>query len=330
MVNESQRWVLYAGALVGALWAGLPCAAAENESQPQAAPVSETAASPAEGPQKIRLVYRFIPNQVVRYDVSHEMEITTQFSETTEVARNKSEARKNYRVVGVNADGSGELELMLDWVRMTAKLGDADVGVEFISDNPQFHSPKFKHILETVGKPQAVIRFSPTGAPLQVTANKPLEAVQPGAGGADASPESYLPLFPAEAVAVGETWKERYDITARTSDKLPIKVEMLRVYQVSKIQDGRAEIDFKTTILTPIHDPTVSAQLIQRETAGKMVFDMAQGLIVSRDVVVDRTVINPFGSKSSMRAVSKYRERLIKAEIVAQRTAGDRSPAPAN
>jgi hypothetical protein len=55
----------------------------------------------------------------------------------------------------------------------------------------------------------------------------------------------------------------------------------------------------------------LAAQLIQRETSGKIVFDIDKGLIVSRTSAVDRTVVNPFGSKSSMRASSTYREQWI-------------------
>ena len=51
--------------------------------------------------------------------------------------------------------------------------------------------------------------------------------------------------------------------------------------------------------------------LIKKNFTDDLRFDMNRGIVVSRDVTADRPVINPFGQKSSMRAVSKYQERLI-------------------
>jgi hypothetical protein len=129
--------------------------------------------------------------------------------------------------------------------------------------------------------------------------------------GASSAPESYLVPLPENAVAVGETWKERFELDVVTQDKLPLKVAMQRTYKLASLDKQQATIDFRTTILTPIEDPALAAQLIQRETSGKIVFDIDKGLIVSRTSAVDRTVVNPFGSKSSMRASSTYREQWI-------------------
>lgn len=260
------------------------------------------------------LTYKFIPNQSVHYEVVHEMEIINQLNEQTETSRNKSESRKHYRVLAVEPDGSGNLELIIDRVHMTASVGGKPAEV-FKSDDAAAQPEKYKHILRTVGKPQATIRFSPAGAPLKVAPILPVAANQPAvaggsANGQEASPESYLTPLPEQPVAVGDIWKERFQLDA-VADKLPVKITMQREYRLAAVEANRALIEFRTVILTPVHDPAISAQLIQRETQGKIVFDLARGQVVSRDVGIDRTVINPFGSKSSMRAVSRYQERLI-------------------
>ena len=46
------------------------------------------------GNLKYRLAYKFQPNQTVWYDVRHEMRITTQYGEATDVAHNKSESQE--------------------------------------------------------------------------------------------------------------------------------------------------------------------------------------------------------------------------------------------
>ena len=290
-----------------------------EESKPEIVPAGANDV-PADAP-KYQLAYKFKPGAVVRYEVSYEGEINIQFNEATQLDHNKSETRKSYRVVSVNPDGSGNLELMIDWVHMTAKIGNKPPEV-FKSDDPEFQSAKYSSILETVGKPQAVITFKTNGVVTKVQASPGATANKPAVAGAstdETSPESYLAVLPDQPVAVGDTWKERFDIKVQGPDNLPLKVAVLRGYRLMGVEGHLATIAFKTSILTPIHDPAVSAQLIQREFSGTTVFDLEQGLAVSHDRDVDRTVINPFGGKSSMRAVSKFRERLLTGPVTAQK-----------
>lgn len=279
------------------------------------------AAEGAANAPKYQLAYKFRAGEVVRYEVLHEGEIHIQFNEATQIDRNKSETRKNYRVASVNPDGSASLELMIDWVHMTEQSGEKEP-IIFKSDNPEFQPAKYREVLETVGKPEPKTAFKSNGTPVKVqpareaTANKPVKA---GEAPPDDTPKTPFCLLPDTPVAVGDTWKERFELTVQGSDMLPMKIAMLRGYRLMGVEHGRATIAFKTTVLTPIHDAAIAAQLIQREFNGTVVLDIERGILVSRDVDIDRTVINPFGAKSSMRAVSKFRERLLPGPVTAQK-----------
>lgn len=280
-------------------------------------PVPSSAATASQA-DKVTLRYRFTPGQIVQYEVTHAGEITTQVAEVAETTRNKTKSRKHFRVAGVAPDGAGELELVIDWVRLEASFGDNPPTV-FQSDDPDKQPRAYDAVLQAIGKPQAVLRLSPVGQVLDLTRKdgKPASgssaasAGTKSTAGASSAPESYLVPLPENAVAVGDTWKERFELDVVTQDKLPLKVAMQRTYKLASVDKKQATIDFRTTILTPIEDPALAAQLIQRETSGKIVFDIDKGLIVSRTSAVDRTVVNPFGSKSSMRAASTYREEWI-------------------
>ena len=263
---------------------------------------------PANAGPTYRLAYQFMPNQVVHYNVQHEMEIVIQQNGQKQTSQNKSQTRKHYQVVAVEPEGAADLELTLDRVHMTASVDDRQPEV-FKSDDPAFHPAKYKSILNNIGKPQATIRFSPHGTPLKVLPVTPVAGGQAAVNNAESSDESYLTQLPDQPVAVGETWKERFQLPV-LADKLTIKVDLQRVYRLEAVENNLARITFKTVILTPINDPEVRARLIQRETEGTIVFDVNRGLIVSRDVTADQFVINAFGPKSQMRAVSKYQERL--------------------
>lgn len=279
--------------------------------------------APAGNGAKYLLAYKFSLNQRVQYEVASRTEIKTEYNEQNETATNQSESRRSYHVTNVAEDGSAELELTIDWVRMTASFGKDKPPVEFQSDDESRQPPQFKHIMETIGKPTAVVQFSTSGRPVWVTAKGPVAANKPAtlapAANPDASQENYLVPLPEQPIAVGEMWKERFDVTARNDQQLPIKIAMQRSFKLKEVQDRRAIIEYRTTILSPITDPALAAQLIQREPIGRIVFDIDRGMILARDASVNRDVIGPFGAKSALHAVSEYRERLIPDSASAKR-----------
>ncbi len=258
----------------------------------------------------VTLRYKFTVGQSVHYEVTSEGEITTQVAEASETTKNKSQSRKHFRVVSVTPEGDGDLELVIDWVRLEAQFGD-EKPVVYQSDDENLRPPQFKGVDAVVGKAQATIRFSSLGKLIKKAGSD----TKPEAGSNPV--ESYLIPLPEQPVAEGETWKERFEVEVLTQDKLPLRVAMLRSFKLAKVADGKATIDFRTSILTPIEDPALSAQLIQRETAGQVVFDIASGTIQKRTSALDRTVVNPFGPKTSLRATANYLETVQPAGSLA-------------
>lgn len=258
--------------------------------------------------------YKFKPGQEVRFELKHEMEISTTYNETSDQARNRSQSRRSYKVATVDAQGNAELNLTIEWVHMAASTSTNDPGVEFRSDDPEKQPAKYKHILDSIGKPNATILVNPKGRVLKVTRHeverKPGALAPPTATGG-AGPESYLYELPEKPVAVGDTWKEQFEIVSLGADGLPVKIQAQKLYQLAAVDGNLATITFKTQFLTPLNDPSVAVKLIQREPSGTLVFHMDHGIITSCDVAIDRTVIGPFGPKSSMRAVSRFTEKWL-------------------
>lgn len=273
----------------------------------------------AQSQPRYELRYKFRSQQVVHYEVVTSTEIATQFDTAADTAWNKSETRRHFQVLSVDAQGNGTLELTIDWVRMKAQAGSTTAVEEFCSDQPDKQPAKYRHILDRIGKPQATLAADAWGKPVKVVPHPqaPVMANKPVSLGAETTAESYLSPLPEHPVAIGEEWKERFEIPVMNAERLQIKIAMLRSYRLAEVIDGKARIDFRTTILSPVHDPSISAQLIQKETAGTILFDINNGLILSRTSGVDRTVISPFGEKTSLRATSKYQERLIQPGQVA-------------
>lgn len=277
------------------------------------APAAATSAGTAH-----HLAYKFQPGQVVRYETVQNAKFVSQFSGNVETALNKTELRKAYRVKKVNTDGSAELELVIEWVRMKADFGGGGVPTEFDSKDPAAKTQaKFKDVLRNVGKPQALLLVSPTGKVLKV---HEMALVTPAPVGVNniqlkdmtgKDDFNFLTVFPESAVKVGESWPEKFEIKVVVEDNLKKTLQAQRTYKLDSIEGNLVTISFKTSILTPVKDNNIAIQLIQRETTGKLVFDKAMGAVITRTVDSDKSVINPAGANTAMHSTSHLLERIL-------------------
>lgn len=271
---------------------------------------AEEVSAPASGP-RYSMRYKFNPGRQLQYDVATSQEYTSQVGGVADTAWSKSAAQRHFRVKSVEPNGDAVIELVIDRVQMSAQASSTARIEEFDSSDPAKQPPKYKQILDRIGKPQANLHVSNTGKPIKVTNNDgaPVKANQAVSVGPEVSAESFLSQLPEHAVAVGESWKEKFEVGVLNSERLAVKIMMMRVYRLAEVKDGIARITYQTTILSPVHDPSLSAQLIQRETSGAIEFDLNQGDVISCVSSADRTVVNAFGDKSSLRVVTKYVER---------------------
>ena len=267
-------------------------------------------------PQSRVFAYRFEAGDEVHFDVLHEMQITAQYDVTVETNTNKTESRKHFRVLSVQPDGTAELELVIDSVRMSAKFGDSPA-VEFDSKlKDEKVEPRFARIRRSIGKPQARMQVAPTGKLLRVqegTLNANGEVIwKTSTMAASQETQSILTIFPERALAVGDVWgkDEKFEVPVTVEGNLVRNILMMRAYRLESLTGDLATISVRTSILTPLRDaPAIEAQLIQREVSGLLVFDLRRGQVVSRKLNTDKTVHSPFGPKTLMRATSTLVEK---------------------
>lgn len=307
--------------ILGTLLFGHPSFADEAPAAGAAVDAAKADAAKPDTPkpdaQKYKLAYLFVPGQEVHFKVKNASKIHIQRNGVEEIVENSSETDRHFKVMAVAPGGNGDLELSIDRVHMSARFNDGAEEI-FKSDDPKFHHPKFKQVLASVGKPQAVISFSPTGRVVNVKANQ--GAVAQAAKADDDAHETYLSPLPEEPIAIGTGWKEEFELRV-TQERLSVKIRMTRRYTLADVKDGVALINFSTYVITPVNDPAIEAQLIQRKTKGQLQFDIAQGMVIARIVAVPRdSIIEPFGAKSSMSAESTYEERLIPAKVAGKST----------
>jgi hypothetical protein len=297
--------------------AGLAAAEAPAHDAPVDAPVPVRA-------ERHRLAYRFQTGQTVHYETVHTSTLTTRKSQVAETAHNESRTRKHYRVVSVDGDGSALLELTLDRVEMTARFGDAPP-LSLDSDRPREVPPVYRGVVKTVGKPLARVRMSATGKLLSSESllSREVEAEVSGLPAPretddDDPNKNFLVKFPAEPLAVGDEWTDSFTVPVFVTRKLTRDVKILRKYKLDAVEGTTARISVAAAVVTPLRDPAISAQLIQREPAGVIEFDLKRGVIVSRLLTSDKTVLAPFGDDTSMHAESRLTETLVEGDRVAQ------------
>jgi hypothetical protein len=275
---------------------------------------------------RYQLAYRFSPGQRVAYQSVHTMTLTTQKGQLAETVRNEARVHKHFEVVSVADGGSAVLELTLDHVQMSAQFGDSPA-VSLDSAKPDDAAPAYRGVMKTIGKPLARVRFSSAGELLgsESLLDREVEARVSGPPSVkhnegDAGKHILVPL-PGAPQAVGATWTDSDTIPVFVTRTLTQDVKVLRKYRLEAVENGVARISVKSVVITPLRDPAIDAQLIQREPSGTIEFDLERGLLLSRTVTVDKTVLAPFGGDTSMHAESVLTETLVDGDRIAQHPA---------
>jgi len=77
------------------------------------------------------------------------------------------------------------------------------------------------------------------------------------------------------------------------------------------VQAGVATISINTQVLTPLDDPKVKSQIVQRMQDGSVRFDLEKGRILSRQLDLDQRVIGFNGPTSLMHYLARTREEVV-------------------
>lgn len=274
--------------------------------------------SPAQGADspKYKLAYKFTPGQEVWFVSTYRGKMDVRKEQVKQSDKITTKLWKHFTVTDVTEEGTSTLELKLDKAHMTAQFGDAEPTV-FKSDDENFHPPKFRDTLSQIGKVTARVDYSRSGKLLKVVDSTGKQNVAPE----NAPPrdhQGFMVPLPETSVAIGEKWKDPFQHVVSLKRPLTRNIDMQRIYTLKSVQGNLAEISFNTVVLTPVHDPKVLAQLMQKQTEGTITFDIEQGLIIEKSIQVNKTVINPFGAGSSMQAVSTFTETLQRGKTVAE------------
>ncbi len=233
----------------------------------------------------------------------HRATVQTTIQGTSQTAETHSTSVKHWVIDDVADNGDITFTHSVESIDMWQKTqGRSEV--RYNSQTDKETPPGYETAAASVGVPLTVITMNDRG--------KILDRVEK-----HSQPVSLLQLavtLPETPVAIGESWSTPLDIDVVLKDGATKKIQTRQKYTLEKVSTEVATIKVDAQILTPIHDPTVEAQLIQRLSEGHLKFDIAAGRILSQQLDLDRHVINFSGPASSMHYLTRFTEKSLNGE----------------
>jgi hypothetical protein len=260
--------------------------------------------------EKYTLRYKFHPNETIRWEVEHRSMVRATVSRTTQSTETLSNSVNAWRVTDVQPDGTATFEHRVEWIDMRQKLTGRDE-VRYDSRTSTKPPAGFEDAAKAVGVPLSIVKMNGQGKVLHREDRvKKLQAA--------AAPDSLtqnegwitIPL-PEGPVPVGHTWSLPQDIEVPLPSGAVKKVKAVQQFVLEEVKTGVAVIQLSTDILTPITDPAVESQLVQREAAGTVRFDIDAGRILGQQIDIDKHVVGFRGDASSIHYVNRLSERLL-------------------
>ena len=258
-----------------------------------------------------KLAYRFQPGQFLHYQVLDKVLLTTQLENNQVKAANQTACFRSYRVVSVDDENGTTIEPIIEQVRMASQFGD-NVQVSYDSLKDEAPPKEFESVAGTIGRPLARFQLAPNGRLLKVTmlvSDAPKKLTE-SAKKTDPT-INILTVFPDHPLKIGEKWTEKYEIPVVVGNGLTQNIQMIRSFELEKVVDSVATIQFRTSALSPQSDTEVLRKLIQEMPTGTVEFDIKQGLMLSRKLHYDEKVLNAFGAKTMMQAQGESTETML-------------------
>jgi hypothetical protein len=288
-------------------------------SQPMPAALGESTTAPAStagpgvtrqpitavrpGPLKAaeyRLVYKFHPNEDVYMPLSVDSQIRVQKGPAEQISSNQSKVDRHFHVVSVDPDGSAIVELFIDNVELSYSFNNG-TPVVFNAKAKGSPPPGFQTVQSCIG-PRGLVRFSPQGTVRPLPSSIPDPSSDPS--------DSFLDVLPVKPVHLGDEWSDDFKVKVTVSRNLSQKITLRRRYALESVNGNVATIHQRIVEITPVQDPQIRAQLVQRTLEGTITFDLERGVTTARDLTCSRTETGIMGGEGMIAATTHIKGSL--------------------
>lgn len=266
----------------------------------------QAAARQVANSQSHTFAYRAAVGETLRWKVTHLVTVDTKIRGSEQSAKTRSASTKSWRVTGVDDEGNITFVYTVDEVDMWQSVTGRQE-IRYNSRTDSMPPREYEAASKSVGVPLATVTIDRFGRVVKRDSEQ--SQFNPGLG------ELTIP-FPEKEMKVGARWNVPDEIRIRLEDGRVQRVQTRQAYTLEKVETGVATIGIKTEVLTPVDDPKVHAQLVQRLTQGSVKFDLDAGRLISRQMDLDETVIGFSGPDSVMQYLARLTDELQPANAV--------------
>lgn len=248
------------------------------------------------------LRYSLNEGQKLHYQVTHVAKTKTRINGTEEHSSVHTISDRHWDVVQSD-DEAQTFDHILDTVQMTQQAGEKEE-VRWSSETDEIPPPSFKNVASQIGKVISTISINNRGQELDRVEENPSKSGSLGMG-------TLAIAMPEDPIAVGSSWSIPREIKTKTPDKTVKMIKIRELYTLKKVSAGVATISVRSEPLTPIHEESVRAQVIQQLSNGTIRFDLDAGHMISKELTWDETVVGFQGASSMM----EYRARMTEQYV---------------
>ncbi len=257
---------------------------------------------------RYQLKYKLRTGQTLHYKVVHQALVKTSVQGEQQTSESRSTSGKSWRISSRDDNGNPILTNVIDYIDMWSRTGD-QAPIQFDSRKGQAPPAEYSRVAEMIDIPLSEITIASTGKILDRNDHVPQHDM--GTGGITVP-------FPETAIKTGDQWSTPAVVQVRNSEGVRRAIKTRQLYRLTKVETGVATIDLRTEILTAVDDPRIEAQLVQKLANGEVKFDIDAGVILSRTLNWNSTVVSFNGPESNMSYTARLTETLENARVASK------------
>jgi hypothetical protein len=260
------------------------------------------------------LAYKFAVGDEFRTKVVHLVTVETKINGTENSDSSRSVSNRLWRIKQIDGSGNIVFENIVESVDMwTKSTGRAEV--RFNSQTDKSPPQEYLLVADSMGKVLSVVTMDPHGR--IIARDDKQKHFNPGIG------DLTIP-FPAQPVKAGATWSIPDEVRVKLDDGTIKKISTRQRYKLDKVENGVATISVATQVLTPVNDPKVQSQLVQRLQEGIIKFDVEAGRLIHKQMDLDQAVFGFSGPDSHMQYLARFTEEPTTAEATAAKSGAEK------
>lgn len=262
------------------------------------------AAAQAVAKQTYELKYQLEKDQKYSWDVEHTFTTKARMASTYDESSARSTSRHSWQVVSVDSLGQMTFEHRVERVKSWSKQG-SNPPVEYDSTSGQKPPAGYEKIDQQMGRTIKTVTIDRQGK--IINKQQAFDQTRFGMG------EIAIPL-PSGPIPIGYKWQVPLELTAKDEFDTVHKLAARVVYELKKVDQGRAYLGIRTEVLTPIDSEKVRSQIMQDMIRGYAIFDMNAGLFVHREITWDEKAQGFEGPESFLQYIAKLTETYVAAD----------------